>query len=124
MTDIEQALAEALHSGVLMRAIAPGDTVKTNTPGISVDGAEVRRRLVEGMLATEPMQAIARDAAVGRAVLAKDKRVHAAIAGAIHARYARGLLYFPKDDDGSEELFLADAALAAIAAALEAPTDD
>ena len=49
---VAEALARMAHTGVLMRAIAPGQTVQTNTPGISVDGAEVRRRLVEGMLAT------------------------------------------------------------------------
>ena len=34
--------------------------------------------------------------------------VKAAIAGTVHKHYAKGFLYFPRDDDGSAELFLAD----------------
>ena len=51
MNDIEQALAEALQQHWRFSA---GDTWQTKAAAI---------------LATEPMQAIARDAAVGRAVL-------------------------------------------------------
>lgn len=50
-------LADALHPGVLMHAIAPGETIHTTSPGVSVDGTEVRTRLVDGLLAHTPLAA-------------------------------------------------------------------
>jgi hypothetical protein len=42
-------LERALNPGVLMRAITP--TTLGATEGLAVDGAEIRRRLVDGILA-------------------------------------------------------------------------
>jgi hypothetical protein len=63
MSDIEQALAEAL------RLEPPGDYV--GGYGVDADEYWVLGH-VAAILATEPMQAIARDAAVGRAVARDD----------------------------------------------------
>jgi len=47
-----ELLEAALDSGVLMHATSPKDVIQTNTPGLSVDGALMRQRLVEGIAST------------------------------------------------------------------------
>lgn len=66
-SDIEQALAEALHAKRLHhgRGGADADLAKT---GCEQQGLEPCRRLVRLFMSLEPMQAIARQAAIGAAV--------------------------------------------------------
>lgn len=47
----QTALRLALNHGVLMRAAAPHDVI-TSDAAIAVDGAEMRRRLVDGVMDT------------------------------------------------------------------------